>query len=78
MCSKPVNCKSCLFQELLDLPAWFGPAMALQERTPAPPWKWLAADAPGSWRSLAGDKEIRKSNEKHFFCTHISAQVVSV
>lgn len=60
MFSKPVNCKSCLMQELLDLPAWLGPAMVLQERTPAFPWKWLAADAPGSWGSLAGDNGIKK------------------
>lgn len=60
MCSKPVNCKSCLIQELLDLPAWLGPEMVLQERTSASPRKCLAADAPGSWRSLAGDNEIKK------------------
>lgn len=79
MCSKPVNCKSCLIQELLDLPAWLGPAMALQERTPTSPWKWLVQMLQALGGLWLGTMRLRKkSDQKHFFCTHISVQVVSV
>lgn len=79
MCSKPVNCKSCWIQELLDLPAWLGPAMDCKREPQHLHGNGLLQVLQAVGGLWLGTMRLRKkSDQNHFFCTHISAQAVSV
>lgn len=79
MCSIPVNCKSCLMQELLDLPAWLGPDMDCKREHQHFHGNGLLQMLQALGGLWLGTMRLRKkSDQKHFFCTHLSAQVALV